>query len=61
MLPTREKIEGMRPITGESIRDFAYRWRLKTFNLKHPMSEDMISPFMRMLGPTYQLMLLTMS
>lgn len=60
LLPTREEVEGMRPASGESIRDFAYRWRLKTSNLKHPMSEeDMISTFKRMLGPTYQLMLLT--
>lgn len=62
MLPTREEIEGMRPITEENIRDFAYRWRLKTSNLIHPMSEeDRISTFMRTLGPTYQLMLLTAS
>lgn len=62
LLPTREEVEGMRPTLGESIRDFAYRWRLKTSNLKHPMSEeDLISTFMRMLGPTYQLMLLTAS
>lgn len=52
----------MRPTVKESIRDFAYRWRLKTSNLKHPMSEeDMISTLMRTLGPTYQLMLLTAS
>lgn len=52
----------MRPASRESIRDFAYRWRLKTSNLKHPMSEeDMISTFMRTLGPIYQLMLLTAS
>ena len=31
-------------------------------NLKHPMSEeDMISTFLKTLGPTYQLMLLTAS
>lgn len=60
MLPTREEIEGMRPATEKSIRDFAYKWRLKTSNFKHSMSkEDMISTFMRTLGPTYQLMLLT--
>ena len=52
----------MRPIIGKNIREFAYKWRLKTSNLKHPMSEeDLISTFMRMLGPTYQLMLLTAS
>lgn len=63
MLLTREEIiEGMRPVMGENIKDFAYRWRLKTFNLEHPMSkEDMILTFMRTLGPTYQLMLLTTS
>lgn len=52
----------MRPASGESIKYFAYRWRLKTSNLKHPMSEeDMISTFMRTLGLTYQLMLLIAS
>ena len=62
LLPTREEVEGMRPTPGESIRDFAYRWRLRTSNLKSPMSkEDLISTFMRTLGPTYQLMLLTAS
>lgn len=62
LLPTREEVKGMRPAMGESIKNFTYRWRLKTSNLKHSMSEeDMISTFMRTLGPTYQLMLLTMS
>lgn len=62
LLPTREEVEGMRPASRESIRDFAYRWRLKTSNLKHPMSEeDLILTFMRTLGPTYQLMLLIAS
>lgn len=62
MPPTREEIEGMRPIMGENIRDFTYRWRLKTSNLKHHISkEDMISTFMRTLDPTYQLMLLIAS
>lgn len=52
----------MRLASGESIRDFAYRWRLKISNLKHPMfEEDLISTFMRTLGPTYHLMLLTVS
>lgn len=52
-------VEGMRPITGENIRDFAYRWRLKTSNLKHLMYEEhMISTFLRMLSSTYKLMLL---
>lgn len=61
-LPTREEVNGMRPASGESIRDFVCKWRLKTSNLKHPMfEEDMISTFMRTLGPTYQLMLLTTS
>lgn len=62
MLSTREEIDGIRPALGENIKDFAYRWRWKTSNLKHLMSkEDMISTFMRMLGSTYQLMLLTAS
>lgn len=62
MLSTREEVEGKRPLTGENIRDFAYRWRLRTSNQKHPISkEDMISTFMRTLGPTYQLMLLIAS
>lgn len=62
MLPTREEVEGMRPVMGKNISDFAYRWRLRTSNLKHPMSkEDMISNFLRTLGLTYQLMLLTAS
>lgn len=53
-LPTREEVEGMRPTSGENIKDFAYKWKLKTSNLKHPMSEeDMISTFMRTLGLTY--------
>lgn len=61
-LPTREEIEGMRPASGENFKDFAYRWRLKTSNLKHPISEeDMISTFMSTLGPTYQLMFLIAS
>lgn len=52
----------MRFASGESIRDLAYKWRLKASNLKHHISEeDMISTFMRMLGSTYQLMLLTTS
>ena len=62
LLSTREEVEGMRPTSGESIRDFVYKWRLKTFNLKHLMfEENLISTFMRTLGPTYQLMLLTAS
>lgn len=62
ILPTREEIEGMKPVTGENIKDFACRWKLKTSNLKHLMSkEDMIFTFMRTLGPTYKLMLLTVS
>jgi len=60
LLSTREEVEGMRSASGESINDFAYRWRLKTSNVKHSMSkEDMILTFMRTLGLTYQLMLLT--
>lgn len=60
LLSIREEVEGMRPVSRESIRDFPYRWRLKTSKLKHPVSEeDMISTFIRTMGPTYQLMLLT--
>lgn len=62
LLPTREEVEGMKPTLRESVKDFAYRWKLKTSNLKHPMSEeDLISTFMRMLGLTYQLMFITAS
>lgn len=62
MLPTKEEVEGMRSLTGENIRDFTYRWKQRTSNLKHPMfEEDMISTFLKTLGPTYQLMLLTAS
>ncbi len=62
MLPTREEIEGMRPQENEGMREYAYRWRQRTSNLKHPMSEeDMISTFLKTLSPTYQLMLLTTS
>lgn len=56
MLPTREEVEGMRPLAGENIRDFTYRWRQRTSNLKHPMSEYMISTFLKTLGLIYQLM-----
>lgn len=62
MLPTREEVEGMQPLVGKNIQDFAYRCRQRTSNLKHPMSkEDMISTFLKTLGSTYQLMLLTPS
>lgn len=33
LLPTKEEVEGMRPTMGECIRDFAYKWRLKTSTL----------------------------
>lgn len=53
MLQTRKEVEGIRPITGGNIRDFSYKWKLRTSNLKHPMfEEDMISTFLRTLGPT---------
>lgn len=62
MLPTLEEIEGMHPQDNEGIRDYVYQWRQMTSNLKHLMSqEDMISTFLKTLGPTYQLMLLTAS
>lgn len=57
MLPTQDEIEGMRPYDRERIRDYAYCWRQRTSNLKHPMSEeDMISTFLKTLGPIYQYM-----
>lgn len=56
MNPASEEVEGMRPLIGENIRDYAYRWRQRTSNLKHPMSkEDMISTFLKTLDLTYQL------
>lgn len=62
MLPTRDKIEGMCPHISENVKDYAYRWRQRTSNLKQQMiKEDMISTFLTTLGPTYQLMLLIAS
>lgn len=62
VLPMTHEVEGMQPLRGENIKDFAYRWRRRTSNLKHPMSEeDMISTFLKTLGATYQLMLLITS
>lgn len=62
MLPTQEEIEGMHPQDNEGIRDYTYQWRQRTSNLKHLMSEeDMISTFLKILGASYQLILLTAS
>lgn len=62
MLPTKEEIKRMHPQNNGGIRDYAYHWRQGTSNLKHPMSkDDMISTFLKTLGSTYQLMLLTAS
>lgn len=54
MLLSKEEVEGMKPLVGENIRDYAYIWRQRTLNLKYPMSkEDMISTFLKTLDPTY--------